>query len=483
MDRPVHASRRDFLKLAPFAALGTASLGAAPDPRALLKDGRQREDSSFPARPAGSRPVWDLTTEPMEKVRVGIIGLNRGRAHVNSCVALPWVEVRALCDIKDDVARAQAEVVRKKTGKTPDVHSGDENAWEKLVARDDIDVVYVATPWEWHKPMAVRAMEHGKHAFVEVNCGVSVRECWELVDASEKYRRHCPILENCAYGEEELFVRRMSAEGLFGDLKHAEGAYIHDQRGSAPDSTFFRPQRDWRRKYHTIIDGNPYPTHAIGPLATYLGLGRGDIMTRAVSVSSPEIGLTQLREKAGADKARTASERFTCGDMNTTLIKTARGRSIVLQHDNTSPRPYSRINALCGTEATFFGYPARLALDAGNRHPLLDPNEKRNSHSWTYEGERLKKFMQANPHPLVKLAGEDARKVGGHGGMDHLMNFRFLDCVRRGLTPDMTVYDAAAWSCLLEVSHLSVTSGSLPVEIPDFTRGGWKTLPPLPLIT
>ncbi|MFM7209698.1 MAG: hypothetical protein ACKOY8_07760, partial [Verrucomicrobiota bacterium] len=307
--------------------------------------------------------------------------------------------------------------------------------------------------------------------------------CWELVDASEKYGRHCPILENANYGEEELFVRRMSAEGLFGDLKHAEGAYIHDQRGTAPDDTFFRPQRDWRRKYHTIIDGNPYPTHGIGPLASYLGLGRGDVMTRAVSVSSPEIGLSQLRRKAGADQARTASERFTCGDVNTTLIKTALGRSIVLQHDNTTPRPYSRINALCGTEATFFGFPARLAIDAGNKHPLLDPKEKRNSHEWTYEGERLKKFMQANPHPLVKLAGEDARKVGGHGGTDHLMNFRLLDCVRRGLTPDLTVYDAAAWSCLLEVSHLSVTSGSMPVEIPDFTRGGWKTLPPLPLIT
>ena len=193
MDPLESGNRRDFLKLGALAGLGFGlsaipSAEAKPDPAQVMR--RAAADiGATRARPAGNKPVWDLTTKPQEKIRVGIIGLNRGRAHVASCVATPFVEVVAVCDILDERAKAQAEVVRKKTGKMPAIYSGDENAWEKMVARDDIDVVYVATPWEWHKPMAIRAMELGKHAFLEVNCGLTVDECWDIVDASEKNQR------------------------------------------------------------------------------------------------------------------------------------------------------------------------------------------------------------------------------------------------------------------------------------------------------
>ncbi len=489
MSQPEH-DRREFLKRSAWAglSLGLGALPTAeakPDP-ATLTHRTAAEMGRMRPRPAGHKPVWDLSTKPTEKVRVAIIGLNRGSAHVASAAATPFAEVVAVCDILDDRAKAQAEVVRKKTGKAPLVYSGDENVWEKMVARDDIDVVYVATPWEWHKPMALRAMELGKHAFVEVNCGLTVDECWDLVDASEKYQRHCPILENCCYGEEELFVLNLQRQGFFGDVKHGECGYVHDQRfsGSGPKGyTFLDPQRAWRRNYATLLQGNVYPTHGLGTIAQYMGVGRGDAFKFAVSVSSPEFGLSQLRERVKPDRDRSQDQKFVCGDMNTTIVKTELGRTIVVQHDNTSPRPYTRINLLSGSLATFAGYPNRLAIDADNAHPLLDPKEKRHSHAWTYEGERLKKFMAANRHPLLAKLLADAKKVGGHGGMDHVMNYRFLDCVRQGITPDLTVYDAAAWSALIDLSDRSVRDGSIPVAYPDFTRGGWKTLKPLPIVS
>jgi len=483
-------NRRDFLKLSALAGLGLGlggipSAEAKPDPSQLKHRAAADFGASRP-RPNGNKPVWDLTTKPQEKIRVGVIGLNRGRAHVSSAAATPFAEVVAVCDILDDRAKEQAEVVSKKTGKTPAIYSGDENVWEKMVARDDIDVVYIATPWEWHKPMAIRSMELGKHAFVEVNCGLTVDECWDIVDASEKYQRHCPILENCCYGEEELFVLNLSRQGFFGDLKHGECGYIHDQRvtGSGPKGyTFLDAQREWRRNYATLLQGNVYPTHGLGTISQYMGIGRGDAFKYAVSVSSPEFGLTQLRERLKPDRDRSKDQKFVCGDMNTSIIKTELGRTIVVQHDNTSPRPYTRGNLLSGSLATFAGYPNRLAIDADNTSPLLDPNEKRHSHAWTYEGDKLKKFMSANMHPLLKKLMVEAKKVGGHGGMDHVMNYRFLDCVRQGITPDLTVYDAASWSALLDLSDSSVRDGSIPVAYPDFTRGGWKTLKPLPIVS
>jgi len=336
--------------------------------------------------------------------------------------------------------------------------------------RDDIDAVYIATPWAWHVPMALRAMERGKHAFVEVAAAVSVDECWQLVNASERTQRHCVMLENCCYGENELFILNLARQGVFGELSHAECAYIHDLRG-----TLFNlgGEGDWRRDYHSLFNGNLYPTHGLGPVAQTLGVGRGDQFKFLVSVSSPESALTKYRNEHKPNNGRHSAEKYICGDMNTSIIKTELGRTIMVQHDIVSPRPYSRINAVSGSGATFFDYPPRLAVNDPQQFGL----NSHSSHAWL-DDKDMGIMRQKFTHPLwLKL--QDRAKGGGHGGMDFVMNWRLLDCLRQGITPDSVVYDAAAWSCIIETSTRSVAAGSAPVVIPDFTRGLWKAMKPL----
>jgi hypothetical protein len=320
--------------------------------------------------------------------------------------------------------------------------------------------------------MCLGAMEHGKHAFVEVAAALTVDDCWRLVDASERLQRHCVMLENCCYGENELFVLSLARQGVFGQLTHAECAYLHDLRGLL---FTYNAEGDWRRGYHTQYNGNLYPTHGLGPVAQYLGVGRGDQFKFLVSMSSPEMSLTHFRAGHNPNGGAQAGETYTCGDMNTSLIKTELGRTIMVQHDVVSPRPYSRINALYGTGAVFFDYPARLSVD----HPKEFGLDAGGSEEWLSDKD-LKTMRDQFTHPLWKKL-EQRAKGGGHGGMDFVMSWRLLDCLRRGVTPDSVVYDAAAWSSIIETSVHSVANGSAPVTIPDFSRGLWKTMQPLGL--
>lgn len=477
----MNPTRRDLLKTTALGGLATSFAGlfgatAAPAPGGLvtLPSGVTiRPDIVNPRpRPAGQKPVHDLTTKPLAKVRVAHIGLSRGMTHVNDSLNLEFVEVVAVCDLREDRAKNAATRCEQVSGKRPEVYGGTETIWEKLVARDDIDVVYVSTPWAWHVPMAVAAMEHGKHAFVEVSAAVTVDDCWKLVDTSERTQRHCVMLENCCYGENELFVLNMVREGVFGELTHAECAYIHDLRGMLYS---LGTEGDWRRDYHWQYDGNLYPTHGLGPVAQYLGIGRGDQFRFLVSMSSPEKGLHTWRDKHHPNGGKHEKETYVCGDMNTSMIKTELGRTIMIQHDVISPRPYSRINALSGTGGTFFDYPARLALNEPRKYRL----DSGGSHEWLGDQD-LARMRKLFTHPLWRKLAERA-KGGGHGGMDFVMNWRHLDCIRQGITPDSGVYDAASWSSILELSSLSVATGSMPVAIPDFTRGLWKSMQPLPV--
>lgn len=477
----MNPSRRDLLKSAATGGIGVSLLSllhgqtqAAPGtPVPLPGGGVIRPDIVNPRpRPAGQKPVHQLTTKPLDKVRVAHIGLSRGMTHVNDSLKLDFVEVVAVCDLRQERANAAAQRCEQARGKRPAVYGGTEHVWEQMVDRTDIDVVYVSTPWAWHVPMAKRALERGKHAFVEVSAAVTVEECWSLVDTSERTQRHCVMLENCCYGENELLLLNMVREGVFGELNHAECAYIHDLRGMLFS---LGTEGDWRRDYHWKYDGNLYPTHGLGPVAQAMGIGRGDQFKFLVSMSTRENSLTAWRDRHQPNGGRHAKEKYTCGDMNTTLVKTERGRTIMIQHDVVSPRPYSRINALSGTGATFFDYPARLAVDEPRKYRL----DAGGSHDWLGERDmaRMRKYFT---HPLwTKLA--ELAKGGGHGGMDFVMNWRHLDCIRRGVTPDSVVYDAAAWSSILELSALSVATGSMPVPVPDFTRGLWRELQPLPV--
>ena len=465
-------SRRNFLKASALAGVGASLAGCATGQPA----GSTSAVSSPPdmgqtrPRPAGQKPVHDLTTKPLQRVRVAVIGLHRGLTHVESCLGIDFAEVVAVCDLRNERAVHAADVCEKKRGKRPAIYGGTENIWEQMVARDDIDVVYIATPWNWHVPMAVRTMEHGKAAFVEVSAAVTVEDCWRLVETSERTQRHCVMLENCCYGENELFVLNLARQGVFGELTHAECAYLHDLR-----SVLFSlgGEGDWRRDYHQHLNGNLYPTHGLGPVAQYLGIGRGDQFKFLVSVSSSERGLKKYRDERHPNSDQHAAEQYVCGDMNTSIIKTELGRTIMIQHDVVSPRPYSRINALYGTGGTFFDYPARLAINEPKSYGLKSPG----SHEWLADAD-LAIMRQKFTHPLWKKLSERA-KGGGHGGMDFVMNWRLMDCLRQGMTPDSVVYDAAAWSCILETSVRSVATGSLPVNLPDFTRGLWKTMNPL----
>ena len=471
-------SRRSFLKASALTGLG-ATLAAAAGAGAARADERAPSSGGGAGQPdlgttypraGGQLPVHTLTTGPLERVRVAVIGLHRGMEHVRSCLGTEFAEIIAVCDLRDDRARAAADACAKRRGRQPVVYSGTESIWEKMVDRDDIDVVYIATPWAWHVPMCLRTMERGKHAFVEVAAAMTVADCWKLVDTSERTQRHCVMLENCCYGENELFVLNMARQGVFGELTHAECGYIHDLR-----EVLFElgSEGDWRRDYHQRLDGNLYPTHGLGPVAQYLGLGRGDQFRLLVSASSGEAGLTRYRDLKQPNGGRHAAEKYVCGDMNTSFIRTELGRTIMIQHDVVNPRPYSRINALSGTGGTFFDYPARLALNNPAQHGL----GSKGPHEWLDEKD-LAVMRQKFTHPLwAKLAERAAGS--GHGGMDYVMNWRHLDCVRQGATPDSVVYDAAAWSSVVELSVRSVATGSTPVAFPDFTRGLWRALKPI----
>jgi hypothetical protein len=465
-------SRRAFLKSSALAGVGLSLPGSqlAAAPSAVSAGSSLSDLGRLRPRPAGQKPVHQLTTTPLERVRVGVIGLHRGLAHVRAATGIEFAEVVAVCDIREDRTNAAADHCVKAGRPRPATYSGSEHIWETLVDRDDLDVVYVATPWDWHVPMCLRAMQQGKHAFVEVAAAITVDDCWKLVDTSERTQRHCVMLENCCYGENELFVLNLARAGVFGTLFHAEAGYIHDLRHVLFE---LGSEGDWRRDYHEKLDGNLYPTHGLGPVAQYLDVGRGDRFTFLVSTSSREAGLTEHRDEAKPNGGRHAGEKYVCGDMNTSILKTERGRTIMLQHDVVSPRPYSRINALCGTRGTFFDYPARLALDQPAQFGL----EATGPHEWLNEKD-LAKMREKFTHPLWRELA--ARAAGsGHGGMDFVMNYRHLDCLHRGITPDSDVYDAAAWSCIVELSTRSVAAGSAPVNFPDFTRGLWKTMKPV----
>ncbi|WKK58047.1 Gfo/Idh/MocA family protein [Sphingobacterium sp. BN32] len=398
----------------------------------------------------------------IDKVKVAIIGLGmRGPGAVDRISYIEGAEIVALCDRHaDGVTKAQT-ILTKKGLKEAKAYSG-EDGWKTMLKNEELDLVYICTPWEYHAPMAIEAMKSGAHAATEVPIGLTIAEIWEVVKTSEATKKHCMMLENCCYDFFEMLTLNMTRQGMFGELVHAEGAYIHDLL----DLNFNKNGYDnmWRLRENIKMNGNLYPTHGIGPIAQCLNINCGDKMNHLVAMQSNDFMMAdKARELAGKDSffQEFVGKRYR-GNMDTTLIKTEKGKTMMIQHDVTSPRPYSRIHLLSGTKGFAQKYP-KEGIAFG--HSYIKPEE-------------LKALYDKYTPELVKFIGEQAKQVGGHGGMDFMMDWRLIDCLRNGLPLDQTVYDGASWSAVVPLSVQSVAKNSRTVDIPDFTRGNWKTNKP-----
>ena len=458
---PRDLTRRDLLKGAAIAGAALATSGTFFPAMAENITAITNPDLAPPA-PLSRQTMHGVPFERYETVRVGIVGTGlRGRSVLGELLAIDGVKIVALCDVVADKLTRASKMVTDAGQPAPAIVGGSDHAFEQLVARNDIDFVYTATPWEWHVPVMLAALAAGKHCGSECPIGTTLKDLWSLVDASERARRHCLHLENCNYGETEMLVNRMVHAGVFGEVLHVEAAYLHDLRSILFEN---RDEGLWRRAWHTRANANLYPTHGLGPVSWYLDIHAGDRFDYMVSAGSPERGLELFREATEPDHtAAKWSEHYVTGDHNTSIIKTVKGRTVMLQHDVSNPRPYTRHNRVQGTKGAFEDYPPRVYVEG-----------QKGGERWSTIDEWKKDYT----HPLWTEVGELARKNGGHGGMDFVMAYRLVQCLRKGIAPDYDVYDAAAWSAPFPLSEMSVARGSAPMKFPDFTRGDWARARP-----
>ena len=422
-----------------------------------------------PKRAKGQTDVLRLAIAPIPTVRVAFIGLGmRGPGAVERMTHIPGVEIVALCDMLETNTKSTNEILTKAGHPKAQEFFGDENAWRKVTALPNVDLIYIATDWKHHAKMGVQAMKDGKNVAIEVPGAMTMDEIWDLINTSEKTRKHCMMLENCVYDFFELTTLNMAQQGLFGEILHAEGSYIH---GLQP--YWGKYWDNWRMDYNRKHRGDIYATHGMGPACQALNIHRGDKMNYLVSMDTKAVGNpAYIKEKTGEDV-----KDFRNGDHTMTMIRTEKGKTIQIQHDVTSPRPYSRMYQLSGTKGFANKYPVEgYALDSKIIGTDVTPNhENLNAHSFV-PAEVKKALMEKYKHPIVAGIEEKAKKVGGHGGMDFIMDYRLIYCLQNGLPLDMDVYDLAEWSCLAPLTEISLDNNSAPVEIPDFTRGGWNKL-------
>ena len=406
-------------------------------------------------------------------IRVGLAGLGvRGGMAMDRLPIIPGVEVAAFCETRPHLV-AKRQAVLEKLGLPRAKEFVGPEAWRDMCAWDGIDVVYNCTPWHLHVPVALEAMERGKDALVEVPAAFTLDECWSLVETAERTGRRCMQLENCCYGELELLALSLARGGLLGDVIHGEGGYLHDLRSynyNSPKDDLEWHYRDyWRLKWNAGHKGNQYCTHGLGPICQAMGVNRGDRLSRVVSMETAARGFAGYAAAKIAPDDWRAKLPIAMGDVNTTLVQTERGRTIMLQHDIATPRPYSRLNTYVGTRGIMTDYPYRVAWEE---------ETGKGAHRY-FDDERAAKVRDEMMHPLWRYAGKLAVEVGGHDGMDLIMDLRWVYCMQNSLPLDFDVYDLAAWCCLGELTERSVRSGSAPQEIPDFTRGAWERRRPL----
>lgn len=421
-----------------------------------------------PPRPEGATDLIGFTVDPIDTVKVGFVGLGmRGADAVERFTFVPGSQIAAICDVEPDRVESSLKYLEEHGYPVvPAAYSGDEESYKALCENPDVDLVYIATDWKHHVPVALYAMEQGKHVAVEVPTALTLEDIWALVDMAESKKLHCMMLENCIYDDFELNTLNMAQNGLFGEVLHTEGSYIHNL------SDFWDHYwNNWRMDYNATHRGDIYPTHGAGPAFQLLDIHRGDKVNTLVAMDTKAAGLPLWLEERG----REVPENFANGDHTMTMLRTENGKTIHIQHDVVNPRPYSRMYQLTGTKGFANKYPmpgyafepAQLANDSIPNHENLT------AHGFI-KPDQYKALIAQYEHPILKEIGPIAKQVGGHGGMDYIMDYRLIYCLNNGLPLDMDVYDMAEWCAITPLSALSIENGSAPVEVPDFTRGAWN---------
>ena len=449
-------NRRDFLKTSSAAGLGVA-LGSMAHIRCA--DPGQRT--------VKTKPIEHLVTPPLETVRVGFVGIgNQGSGHFQNLLRIEGVELKAVCDIREERILWAQEQCEKAGKPKPTGYSQGPEDFKRMCDSEELDLVYNATPWEFHVPISVKAMETDSHAATEIPGAITLEECWQIVETSEKYRKHCCTMENCNYDRTELMLLNMVRQGLFGELLHAECGYLHDLRGYKFGTEYYPP--DWRLQHSIKRNADLYPCHGLGPVSQWMDITRGNKFEYLVSMSSPSLSLKLEAIKRYGKDHPLAQTDYALGDVVNTLIKTNRGQSILVTHDTNSPRPYSRKILLQGTKGLARKYPEEKIYIEGTSE----------RHRWA----DLADYKEQYKHPLLRSLEEKAEGAG-HGGMDFIEDYRLIQCLREGKPTDQDVYDGATISAVVALSEKSIAENSAPIEFPDFTRGAWKTRNPLGIVT
>ena len=398
---------------------------------------------------------------------------------INLFLDRPDVEISAICDIDDKMIAMTKEIFRKKGRSIPKIYNRDENDYLNLLSNEDLDGVNIATPWRWHYPMAISAMKNNVHVGVEVPAALTVSECWDLVDTSEKTGKLCMIMENVCYRRDIMAILNMVRLGMFGEIIHCQGGYQHDLRhvkfndGSQPygggvefGKKGFSEAR-WRTQHSVDKNADLYPTHGLGPVSPMMDINRGNRMLHVTSTASQARGLNKyIVEKGGKDHPN-AQVNFKLGDVVTSVIKCANGQTIVLSHDTNSPRPYSLNFRVQGTQGIWMKDNKSIYIEG------LSPE----NHRWESEN----KYLNEYDHPLWKRfsSSKDNLSQAGHGGMDFFIARAFIESIKGAKKPVIDVYDAVSMSVIVPLSESSIESGSKPIKIPDFTRGKWKKNKPI----
>ena len=421
-------------------------------------------------------PTSLFSSQANKQVKMGFIGTGmRGQWVLSLAAKYPEVDIPAICDIDDGMIQSALRILKDAGKPEPHVYKNGPEDFLNMVQNETLDGVYIATPWEWHHPMAIAAMKNGMHVGTEVPAALTVGDCWDLINVSERTGKLCMIMENVCYRRDVMAILNMVQQGMFGELLHCQGGYQHDLRhvkfndginpygGGVEFGEKGFSEAKWRTQHSVDRNGDLYPTHGLGPVSTMLDINRGNRMVHLTSTATQSRGLHKYIVDQGGPDHPNADVDFKCGDIVTTVIKCANGQTIMLSHDTNNPRPYSLNFRVQGTNGIWQKDAQSIYIEGTSPE----------SHRWESEDGYLEKY----DHPLWKRF-EDQASGSGHGGMDFFILRAFIETLK-GANPVIDVYDAVSMSVICPLSEKSIRLGSTAVKIPDFTRGKWGKNKPI----